>query len=207
MDRNYNSFNLPSVMETMEGVVLKARCLILPALLALPLAGQALEPCGYAWPAGGSQAQPRRLEATLALATRPGSTGLARGLTLLRAPAGLATEPGTVASIDETRFNPASFGLMVRIRTWVVLAAGLEHRFEALSLASPAAGLRRPWARVNVGLAIPAAALRPFLGVEAALPMAVTPYRSPRGAGDAPEEQVKALEPRGQIGLYGGIRF
>lgn len=85
---------------------------------------------------------------------------------------------------------------MVDFKTMIAVGAGVEMRFEKQSLPTQDASYARPWLRANLGLAFPAPAIKPFIGLEvaAALP-------------SASENRVKALAPKTQVGVYGGIRF
>ena len=60
----------------------------------------------------------------------------------------------------------------------------------------------RPWFRAGVGILIPSVALKPFIGLGATFPLT-------SGASDpAPQDSViKLLTPKGEVGIYGGIRF
>jgi hypothetical protein len=57
--------------------------------------------------------------------------------------------------------------------------------------------------RANAGYAFPSPVVKPFVGLEVALPL--TSKSFDRAATD--EENMKAFAPKLQIGLYAGIRF
>ena len=61
----------------------------------------------------------------------------------------------------------------------------------------------RPWACVGAGYTFPAPALKPFLRLEVA--SALKHYASTFQSG--PDDLNKALAPRLQVALYGGVRF
>jgi hypothetical protein len=96
-----------------------------------------------------------------------------------------------------------SAGAMFILRSFVSVGAGIEYRFEKLELGGVSTNYARPWGRVNVGISFPTPLLKPFIGLEAAAPMA----SKSMGIGDSAEDTVKALGPKLQLGVYGGIRF
>ena len=106
-----------------------------------------------------------------------------------------------------------SAGLMFNFKAFVAVGAGIEYRSEKLSLES--AGLNqsatygRPWARVNVGLSFPLPLVKPFVGVEAAMPLstASAPANYGYGPGEDSSGSLKSHAPSFQVGVYGGIRF
>ncbi|MDE3032715.1 MAG: hypothetical protein KGI56_03550 [Acidobacteriota bacterium] len=80
--------------------------------------------------------------------------------------------------------------------------SGTEYRSEPLKGLVMTTTFSHPWARFNVGYAFPAPLLRPFIGVEAVVPLAFQ-------GGDYgwAADVLKRVPPQGQVGLYGGIRF
>ena len=84
-------------------------------------------------------------------------------------------------------------GAMFNFKALVAVGAGVDYRFEKTTVASVYSSSHtygRPWARVNVGYAFPTPVVKPFIGVEAAIPLT-----------------EETLGPKGQVGVYGGIRF
>ncbi len=84
----------------------------------------------------------------------------------------------------------------------MISGAGPEYRSEPLKGLVMTTTYGPPWARFNVGYAFPAPLVRPFIGVEAVVPLA---YRG--GDYGWAADVLKRVAPRSQIGLYGGIRF
>lgn len=96
-----------------------------------------------------------------------------------------------------------SVGAMANFKAFVAVGAGIEYRFEKLELEGTSTNFARPWVRVNAGIAIPSPVVKPFIGVEAAIP--VTSKTLDMNASS--EDQLKAFAPKFQIGIYAGIRF
>lgn len=102
-----------------------------------------------------------------------------------------------------------SLGLMFHFKAGVALGAGVDYRWDKLEgdvFGSPTSTTYgRPWARASVGFAIPSPVLKPFLGLEVAVPL-VTKSLGSTGP-QTTEDILKAYAPKLQIGLYGGLRF
>jgi hypothetical protein len=83
----------------------------------------------------------------------------------------------------------------------------VEYRSETLSATnSISTTYGRPWGRVNAGLAFPTPFVKPFIGLEVAMPLtktnpSATEYMTSDSTG------LKAHAPKLQLGIYGGIRF
>ena len=103
-----------------------------------------------------------------------------------------------------------SAGLMFNFKAFVAVGAGLEYRGERLTAEgfgpSQSTTYGRPWARVNVGLSFPLPIVKPFVGVEAAAPLASTSVSDAEYLSD-PDKALKSHAPSFQVGVYGGIRF
>ena len=87
---------------------------------------------------------------------------------------------------------------MFNFKALVSIGAGVEMRFEKLSLPSNNATYTRPWFRANLGMTFPAPALKPFIGLEVSAPLV---------SENDFAQTAKSLAPKSQIGVYGGIRF
>jgi len=85
---------------------------------------------------------------------------------------------------------------MVNFKTRIAVGAGVEMRYENQSLLSSNATYVRPWFRANLGTVFPTPVVKPFVGLE----VAATPFSESK-------EYVKALSPKAQFGIYGGLRF
>jgi hypothetical protein len=84
-------------------------------------------------------------------------------------------------------------GAMFNFKALVAFGAGVDYRFEKTTLTNLYSSSRtysRPWARVNAGYAFPTPLVKPFIGLEVAVPLT-----------------EKDLGPKLQMGVYGGIRF
>lgn len=99
-----------------------------------------------------------------------------------------------------------SLGAMFNFKAVVAVGAGVEYRFEKLNYTNSGIGdvsYARPWFRGNLGMAFPTPLVKPFIGLEMAMPLTSKSYNS----GGSQEDFIKALAPKLQIGVYGGIRF
>lgn len=94
-------------------------------------------------------------------------------------------------------------GAMFNFKALVAVGAGIEYRSEKLSTPGESATYGRPWARVNAGYAFPTPLVKPFIGVEVAVPLVKKDYNDALSSSD----MLKSLAPKLQVGLYGGIRF
>ena len=99
-----------------------------------------------------------------------------------------------------------SVGAMFNFKAGVAFGAGIEYRFEKLNVVDSGlsdTSYNRPWLRANVGYALPSPIVKPFFGLEVALPLTSKSF----SATASDEDNMKAFAPKLQIGLYGGIRF
>jgi predicted porin len=96
-----------------------------------------------------------------------------------------------------------SVGAMFNFKAGVAIGAGIEYRNETLTSGPDSTTYGRPWARANVGFAFPTPLVKPFIGLEVAAPMTSKSYDS--AASDA--ENLKAVAPKMQVGIYAGLRF
>ncbi len=87
----------------------------------------------------------------------------------------------------------AGVGVMFNFKALVAIGAGVDYRFEKSTYTdtlTTSHTFSRPWARVNAGYAFPTPLVKPFIGIEAAVPLT-----------------KEDLAPKFQVGLYGGVRF
>jgi hypothetical protein len=114
-------------------------------------------------------------------------------------------------SVDVGKFKEDHWaaGAMFNFKAFVAVGAGLEFRSEKLSGefggSSDSTTYNRVWARVNVGFAIPSPVVKPFVGLEAAFPLATKGSGVEATASNA--DLLKAMAPKSQFGLYAGLRF
>jgi len=113
-------------------------------------------------------------------------------------------EAGSYYSHEHT-----SVGAMFNFKAGVAFGAGVEYRFEKLggeSIGEPTeySSFSRPWVRANVGYAFPSPVVKPFLGLEVAVPLTSKSYSASE---TSTKEALKWYAPKLQIGIYGGIRF
>lgn len=117
---------------------------------------------------------------------------------------------GTAIPGVEYRQKHWSVGAMFNFKAGVAIGAGVEYRNESLGLKAPGTDISttygRPWARANVGFAFPTPLVKPFLGLEVAVPMTSS---SPSATDYNNDEKsfLKAHAPKMQVGIYAGLRF
>jgi hypothetical protein len=119
-------------------------------------------------------------------------------------------ENGAETNIDYDHEH-YSVGAMFNFKAMLAVGVGLDYRFEKLSGTDPIHGshstnYNRPWIRANVGYAFPTPVIKPFLGLEVAMPLTKQSINGTTGP-DSTDEAYKGLAPKFQIGLYAGIRF
>ncbi|WP_306591211.1 hypothetical protein [Geothrix sp. 21YS21S-4] len=179
-------------------LTVSTRCL--PLLLALPLAAQTFEVGlnisrqSYTEQTAAPRLEPK--DKTVA-AVRLGYSLLDFGPILLQG--SVAYQPRTDTEVKGAP-DPAKLGheywaagAMFTFKAGLAFGAGVDYRFEKTTYRdtfTSSHSYGRPWARANVGFAVPTPFLKPFVGVEVAVPLS-----------------DENLGPTFQVGLYGGIRF
>ena len=99
-----------------------------------------------------------------------------------------------------------SVGAMFNFKAMVAFGVGLDYRMEKVNGTLSGIGdvsYNRPWLRATAGYAFPTPVVKPFIGLEVGVPLTSKSY-DPNGS---TEDAFKAMAPKLQIGLYGGIRF
>jgi hypothetical protein len=101
-------------------------------------------------------------------------------------------------------YLPDSPGLwvMATFRSLVSLDAMIGQGLQPLPAISPGARFDRPVLGAGLSIVFPGLALKPCLGFAATFPL-VFPANDPT----AQDAVFKLLAPKGQVGIYGGIRF
>ena len=132
---------------------------------------------------------------TMPLLSYPGTP--AAGVPVSAASQATGTTTGQLGS------SSYAVGAMFNFRAFVAIGAGVEYRVESLDSGGTSTNYARPWVRANAGVSIPSPLLKPFIGVEVDYPLGSKSY-DPNGS---PEDKLKAVASKGQIGIYGGIRF
>jgi hypothetical protein len=103
-----------------------------------------------------------------------------------------------------------SVGAMFNFKAGMAAGAGIEYRFEKVGASdgttSESTNYARPWFRANLGFAFPTPLVKPFVGLEVAMPL-TSKSLDLTSAHITSEDLYKALAPKLQIGLYAGIRF
>ncbi|MDP1830748.1 MAG: hypothetical protein Q8K67_01730 [Geothrix sp.] len=140
------------------------------------------------------------------------------GPALLQVTAGYQPESKTGIEVNGTAVPGFDFtqkhwsvGAMFNFKAFVAIGAGVEYRSESLGVKGPLTDISttygRPWARANVGFAFPTPIVKPFIGLEVALPLTSTSPSTAEYFGPDDAVSLKAHAPKMQIGVYGGIRF
>ena len=191
--------------------------LILAALVAgLPLAAQSWEVGVFAGQqsyksidAFGASVEPK---SQTILGARLGYSVVDMGPALFQLTAGF--QPKTEAKLelngvdtgDKFKHQHLSVGAMFNFKAVVAVGAGIEYRFEKLNITNSGlsdTSFNRPWLRANLGYAVPSPLVKPFFGLEVAVPLTSKSF----DAAASDEDNLKAFAPKLQIGLYAGIRF
>ena len=110
---------------------------------------------------------------------------------------------GSSAGMEKMGQEYWGLGAMFNFKAIVAVGAGVEYRSEKITNAGMSTTYGRPWARVNAGFAFPTPLVKPFIGLEVAVPLTKKDYSDSLGA----EDVMKSFAPKFQVGLYGGIRF
>ncbi len=106
-------------------------------------------------------------------------------------------------TIGELKQSHYSVGAMFNFKAGIAIGAGVEYRNEKLDNGVTNTTYGRPWARANIGFAFPTPLVKPFLGLEVAAPMTSKSFDATANA----EDNLKAVAPKLQVGLYAGLRF
>jgi hypothetical protein len=185
--------------------------LLLPLILiAAPLSAQSFEAGVFLgqqtykdWTAIGITGKP---ESKTIASARLGYSLIDLGPALFQLTAGFQPESKTtiVSNVGngELKQSHWSVGAMFNFKALVAIGAGIEYRSEKLDDGTISTTYGRPWARVNAGLAFPTPLVKPFIGLEVAVPLA-----SKSNEIGSSEDALKSIAPKMQIGVYGGIRF
>ena len=146
------------------------------------------------------------------LGARLGYSIVDLGPALLQVTAGF--QPKTDSEIDVAGMNTGkkyqhqhtSVGVMFNFKAMVAFGAGVEYRMEKLNATNSGisdVSYSRPWLRANIGYAFPSPVVKPFLGLEVALPLTSKSF----DLNGSREDGYRSFAPKLQIGIYGGIRF
>ncbi|WP_085315882.1 hypothetical protein [Derxia lacustris] len=105
-------------------------------------------------------------------------------------------------------FSYVALGAQVDWKLLLNVNAGLEMRREKVTLDRSGGGsedqsFTRPWARLGLGWSLPLPVVSPFVRLEAGY--ALTHDSLPANA--SASDFAKAIAPRYQVGVYGGVRF
>ena len=177
---------------------MKKLCLLM-MICATPMTAGAFELWLFAGQQAYKNASQFKDDHKITAILRAGYSVVDLGPALIELTAGY--QPETTAKLTSgTDFKNSHFsvGAMANFKAYVSTGVGLEYRFEKLDTGT-STNYGRPWARANVGIAIPSPVLKPFIGLEADIPLTST-----KGS---LVTQAKDMAPKSQIGIYGGIRF
>lgn len=147
------------------------------------------------------------------LGARVGYSVVDLGPALFQITAGF--QPKTETGIDISKGSTSekyqqqhmSLGVMFNFKAVVAVGAGIEYRQEKLNITNSGFGdttYNRPWLRANLGYAIPSPIVKPFFGLEVAVPLTSTSVDTNTENAD---NLLRSMAPKLQVGLYAGIRF
>lgn len=195
---------------------------LLLVLAAVPLSAQSFEAGLFigqqsykSFSDAGTTVEPAKKTVT---GVRLGYSLLDLGPALLQVTAGYQPEAKTTIEANGTTVpgfegtqKHWSVGAMFNFKAFVAIGAGVEYRSESLGFKGPGTDISttygRPWARANVGFAFPTPIVKPFIGLEVAVPLVSTSPSTAEYFGPDDSVALKAHAPKMQIGIYGGIRF
>jgi len=116
---------------------------------------------------------------------------------------------GITAKIGEYKGSYMAVGAQMDWKLLLNLNAGVEIRRESLKtdldgLGSSSTTYTRPWIRAGIGFSLPTPIVKPFIRLEAAYALKSADALNNNSSDD---DFNKAMAPKFQIGLYGGVRF
>lgn len=126
-------------------------------------------------------------------------------------PDGAAREASTLEAfgmaipslMSENRPDSPVAWILAAYRNLVALDSGMGHAIEPLpSVYNPGTFLDRPRLRARLRIVLPGLALKPCVGFEATFPL-VFPVNDPA----AQVSVFRLLDPKAEVGVYGGIQF
>lgn len=128
------------------------------------------------------------------------------------------TEGGISTKVGTVDYKYWAVGAAVNWNFIVRLGVGLEYRSESLSSKytnfippqyNTSTTYGRPWLRATAGYVIPTPVVKPFIGIEAAVPVTSTSFSTSDLSGPNPnfDKLNKSLAPKAQYGIYAGVRF
>jgi len=201
-------------------VIVKKTIIALALLLGTPLAAQKVEVGLFLgqqqYPSPHEDVMPGltgqlNLDSKTVYAVRFGYSVVDIGPALFQITAGHQPEAKTTINVtlggtpqgqEDFKQSHWSVGAMFNFKAVVAVGAGLEYRAEKLETLNESTTYNRPWARLNVGYAIPSPVVKPFIGVEVAFPLTTTSNKF-----DTIENTLKSMAPKSQVGIYAGVRF
>lgn len=157
----------------------------------------------------GISAQPK---STTVLGARLGYSVVDLGPALFQLTAGFQPKTESTIEVNGTGFSDKfqhqhmSVGAIFNFKAVVAFGVGLDYRLEKLNVTGSGlsdTSYNRPWLRANAGYAFPSPVVKPFIGLEVALPLVSKSF----DVAATDEENMKAFAPKLQIGIYAGIRF
>lgn len=190
--------------------------IVLAALVAAaPLAAQSWELGVFAgqqsYKSNDVLGQKAEIKDKTVLGARLGYSIVDLGPALFQVTAGFQpkTEAGLGAGAnpsDKFQHQHLSVGAMFNFKAMVAFGVGIEYRMEKLNFTGSNisdVSYNRPWLRANVGYAFPTPVVKPFVGLEVAMPLMSKSW----DINSSQEDMLRSFAPKMQIGLYAGIRF
>ena len=115
-------------------------------------------------------------------------------------------EVGSISTGEKFKSQHMSVGAMFNFKALIAVGAGIEYRMEKLNMTDSGisdVSYNRPWLRATAGYAFAMPVVKPFVGIEVALPL----MSKSLDLTGSDEDAMKAFAPKLQVGVYGGIRF
>jgi hypothetical protein len=110
---------------------------------------------------------------------------------------------GPESAAVDYKHSSYAVGAMFNFKALVAVGVGLDYRFEKLDNGFKSTTYSRPWMRANAGMAFPTPVIKPFVGLEVAVPLMSKSLDGNSDLGDL----LKCIAPKLQVGVYGGVRF
>jgi hypothetical protein len=114
-------------------------------------------------------------------------------------------QQGYLFFANELQYGYVSVGTGVAMTSIVALSANLELRSEHLGYGSGPVNWNRAWLRFNLSYTFQGDSTKPFIGLEMA--SALSHQSLKQNGYDTVSDELRAIAPKVQTGVYVGIRF
>lgn len=104
-------------------------------------------------------------------------------------------------------YHHASAGLYTECKAVVTCGLGIEYRFESASSGVTSTQFGRPWLRANLGVPLKLFPVDTHIGIEGNLALTTRRFDPLRNPNAVFTDQLQAMAPKSQIGLFANFRF